>query len=91
MDELFETRLLTSCEPRALIFPEVVRDQPSRLDPLDPKEALLRLVPDVLLTQPAGTQSHLQALAALLARVRCYRLQSGADLDATAQLVRELL
>jgi hypothetical protein len=91
MDELFETRTLTSCEPRALIFPEVVHDRPSRLDPLDPKEALLRLVPDVLLTQPAGTQSHLQALAALLARVRCYRLQSGADLDATARLVRELL
>jgi hypothetical protein len=91
MDDLFETRALTSCEPRVLVFPEVVRDRPSRLDPLDPKEALLRLVPDVLLTQPAGTQSHLQALAALLARVRCYRLQSGADLDATAQLVRELL
>jgi hypothetical protein len=91
MDELFETRPLTSCEPGVLVFPEVVRDRPSRLDPLDPKEALLRLVPDVLLTQPAGTQSHLRALAALLARVRCYRLQSGADLEGTAQLIRELL
>jgi hypothetical protein len=91
MEELFETRALSSCEPRVLVFPEVVRDRPSRLDPLDPKEALLRLVPDVLLTQPAGTQSHLRALAALLARVRCYRLQSGADLEGTAQLVRELL
>lgn len=91
MDELFETRALAGCEPRALIFPEVVRDRPSRLEPLDPKEALLRLVPDVLLTQPAGTQSHLRAIAALLARVRCYRLESGADLEGTAQLVRELL
>jgi hypothetical protein len=91
MDELFETRALTTCEPRALIFPEVVRDRPTSLGPLDPGEALLRLVPDVLLTQPAGTQSHLRALSALLARVRCYRLQSGADLEGTARLVRELL
>lgn len=77
----------TSCAPRLLIFPTVAAGSPSALTPLEPGEALLRLVPDVLLTQPAATSAHLGAFAALLDVVRTYELRSGADLERAAQLV----
>jgi hypothetical protein len=79
------------CEPRALVFPEVDGEKPSRLTSLDPREALLRLVPDVLLTEPAATQAHLAAVAALLDRVQCYELRSGSDLERACELVGELV
>jgi hypothetical protein len=88
IEDLFGSSALASSEPHALVFPEVVRDQPSALVPLDPGEALLRLVPDVLLTEPAATQEHLHAIAALLDQVRCYELRSGRDLERAAELVR---
>jgi hypothetical protein len=79
------------CTPRALVFPHVVRDRAGELRALDPKEAWLRLVPDVLLTHPAATSAHLQAIAALLGEIRCYELASGTDLAHGAQLVADLL
>lgn len=79
------------CSPIALVFPRVARRRPSRLVPLDPREALLRLVPDVLLTEPRATQAHLAAIGALLRQVRCYGLDSGDDLERAAALVRELV
>jgi hypothetical protein len=89
--DLFSTLQSESCSPRVLVFPEIVRDRPSRLEPLDRKDAWLRLVPDVLLTQPAGTQSHLDSLAELLGQVDCYRLESGADLESSAGLMLGVL
>jgi len=81
---------LRECTPSALVFPRVVRGRPSRLLPLDPREALLRLVPDVLLTEPRATQAHLGAIGALLEQVRCYALDSGSDIERAATLVGEL-
>ena len=88
IEDLFGSSALASCEPHSLVFPEVVPDQPSVLVTLDPGEALLRLVPDVLLTEAAATQKHLRAVAALLDQVRCYALRSGRDLERAAELVR---
>jgi len=86
-DILPEATLSQSCAPRVLVFPSVDPDSLSALTPLDPGEAMLRLVPDVLLTEPRATQSHLAALAALLGQVRTYTLRSGADLQRAAELV----
>jgi hypothetical protein len=91
IEDLFGAPTLAACEPHALVFPEVVRDRPSAIEPLDPREALLRLVPDVLLTEPAGTQAHVAAIAALLGQVRCYALRSGSDLERGAEFVRALV
>jgi hypothetical protein len=91
IEELFGTPASSTCDPAAIVFPEVVRDRPSELSPLDPGEALLRLTPDVLLTEPAATQAHLQAIAGLLDQVDCYTLRSGADLDRATELVRGLI
>jgi len=79
----------SSCAPRLLIFPQLVPDGPSRLEELDAKDALLRLVPDVLLTEPAAAQAHLQALAELLAHVDCHLLLAGPDLAETVQRIIE--
>jgi dihydropteroate synthase len=58
---------------------------------LDPGEALVRLVPDVLLTDAAAAHAHMGAIAALLEQVRCHALRSGSDLEVVADAVRELL
>lgn len=87
IEELFGRPAATRCVPRLIVFPEVTPERPSELRPLDPGEALLRLVPDVLLTDPRSTQAHLGAIAALLEQVRCVSLQSGHDLEAAAEMV----
>jgi hypothetical protein len=91
IEDLFGAPALPSCDPQALVFPEVSHDRPSEIAPLDPGEALLRLVPDVLLTDAASTKAHLAAIAALLGQVRCYALRSGTDLERAAELVRRLV
>lgn len=90
-EELFGTPALKACEPCAIVFPQVAPDRPSELSRLDPGDALVRLVPDVLLTDPAATQAHLRAIAALLDQVECYALLSGTDLERAAELVRALV
>jgi hypothetical protein len=90
VEDVWNVEMPTSCEPRALLFPEIVSGTGSLL-PLEGREALLRLVPDVLLTQPAGSQSHLRALAELLDQVDCFRIRCGRDLAANAELVTGLL
>jgi hypothetical protein len=87
IEDLFGASAITDCEPHALIFPEVIRDERSVIAPLDSGEALLRVVPDVLLTEARSTQAHLAALAALLNQVRCYEFGLGRDLERAAQLV----
>ena len=91
IEELFGTHAARTCTPQALIFPEVASDQRSQIAPLEPGSALLRLVPDVLLTEPAATQAHLQTIAALLDQVSCYVLRSGSDLERATELVRGVL
>jgi hypothetical protein len=91
IEDLGWTPVLADCEPHALVFSEVINDQLSRIEPLDPGEALLRLVPDVLLTEPSATQAHLRAIANLLDQVSCFRLVSGADLERATSYVRELV
>jgi hypothetical protein len=90
-EEVFGGTARLSCEPAVLVFPFVAADERSRIEPLDPSDALLRLVPDVLLTEPTSSQAHLKAIAALLAQVDCYALRSGADLHCATRLVHDLL
>lgn len=91
IEELMHAPRIGACVPSTLVFPEVAPEAPSAIRPLDGKQALLRLVPDVLLTEPLSTQAHLQAIGTLLERVRCYALTSGADLEHAAELARSTL
>jgi hypothetical protein len=91
IEDLFGAASAPRCTPRAIVFPEVSLDRPSAIAPLDPGEAMLRLVPDVLLTEPASTQAHLAAISVLLGQVDCFALRSGTDLERAAELVAELV
>lgn len=80
-----------ACRPAALVFPRVAHTGHSALAPLDRDEALLEVVPNVLLTEARSAQAHLDALAALAHRCPCYRLEAGHDMDGLAALLRGLI
>lgn len=86
-----ETRIVWESEPAVLVFPRVAGRPRSELRPVDSGEALLELAPNVLLTEPASSQAHLDALAGLARASRCYRLETGTDLDEAVRLLRELM
>jgi hypothetical protein len=90
-EELLGRAPVPSCDPRVIVFPEVSAHLPSAVTPIDRGEALLRLVPDVLVTHEEATQAHIEAIAALLGQVRCYTARSGYDLERAAQMIRELI
>jgi hypothetical protein len=90
-ETLFGRVPATACIPRILVFPEVRPDAASAVTSLDGGEALLRLAPDVLLTDERATRSHFDAIGALLAQSRCYVVRSGHDIEHAAALVRALL
>lgn len=84
-------RVVWESEPAELVFPRVSGRPRSELRPIDAGEALLELAPNVLLTEPASSQAHLDALAALARASRCWRLDTGTDLDEAVGLLRELM
>ena len=78
--------------PSVLVFPRVAAGRTeSRLTEIDPFSALLELAPNVLLTEPASSQAHLDALSELAQASRCYRLETGRDLAAAADRLAGLL
>ena len=91
IEDMFGRPGVTRCEPRAIVFPAVAAGRRSEIAPLDRGDALLRLVPDVLLTEPTATQAHLGAIATLLDQVSCFTLRLGADLERAAEMVSALL
>jgi hypothetical protein len=77
--------------PGILIFPRVAHADHSVLTPMGPQEALVELAPNVLLTDPRAAQAHFDAIAELARSSRCYRLETGRDLEAVAQVIRSLV
>lgn len=90
-EEVYGTGIVWEAEPALLVFPRVSGARESVLHPISKDEALLELVPNVLLTEPRSSQAHLDALADLAARCGCYRLDTGSDLDGAVRLLGELL
>lgn len=84
-------RIVWESEPAVLVFPRVSGRPRSELRAVDAGEALLELAPNVLLTEPASSQAHLDALAGLARASRCWRLETGTDLDEAVRLLRELM
>lgn len=90
-EEAFGARIAWECEPAVLVFPRVSGRPRSELRPIDAGEALFELAPNVLLTHPGASQTHLDALAELARASRCYRLETGTDLEEAAAVLRGLL
>ena len=89
-EETFGTPLAAEAEPGLLVFPQISGRTESVLVPMDSGEALIELASNVLLTEPASSQAHFDALGALAAASSCWRLETGRDLDAAVRLLREL-
>ncbi|MFP5288248.1 MAG: hypothetical protein ACLGI9_21110 [Thermoanaerobaculia bacterium] len=90
-EDVYGAEVVWECEPALLVFPRVAGTRESALEPLGKAEALLELVPNVLLTEPRSSQAHLDALSELVARSDCYRLATGTDLDGAVRLLEDLL
>jgi hypothetical protein len=89
-EETYEAPLATEVAPGLLVFPRISGRDESAVAPMEPGEALIELASNVLLTEPASSQAHLDALAALTAASSCWRLETGRDLDAAVRLLRDL-
>ena len=91
VEDVFGVPLVTGCRPVALIAPHVVEGTGPRLEPLAPSDAFLRLMPNVLLTDPAASQAHMDVLSLLARTVPSYSFSPGSDLHAAAACIRELV
>ena len=80
-----------TANPRSLIFPSVSGASSSVMRPLAREEALFELAPNVLLTDTARSQQHLNALAGVISQCACYRLETGRDLDDAVAVVRSAM
>jgi hypothetical protein len=90
-EERFGAEVVWQCRPVALVFPRVAHSARSTLTPMDRSEALLELVPNILLTEPISSQQHLDALSQLVASSACYRLETGTDFVELASQLGGLL
>jgi hypothetical protein len=77
--------------PEVIIFPRVTRHATSTLIPISMDEALVELAPNVLLTEAVTSQAHLAALGELARQCRCYRLESGTDIERLPGLLLGLI
>ncbi|HEX7181174.1 MAG TPA: hypothetical protein VF756_04985 [Thermoanaerobaculia bacterium] len=90
-EETYGAEVVWECEPALLVFPRVSGREASKLTPIGEDEALFELAPNVLLTEPASSQAHLDALAELASASRCYRLETGRNLEGAARMLRDLM
>ena len=80
-----------ACRPGALVLPTISGERSSVVRAVSASDALRELVPNVLLTQRAATQAHLDALAELVREIPCYSLATGTDLSMASRCVQEIL
>jgi len=83
--------LVARAHPSLLLFPRIGSGAQTSVEPCTADEALRELVPNVLLTEPASSQRHLDALGRLARDTRCYRLSLARDFKRLPSLVGELI
>lgn len=90
-EEICETDPVWECRPAVVVFPEVVNAEESSLHPMSRDEALMELVPNVLLTEARSCQAHLDILGKLARGSECYRLRTGRDIGTLPVLLLNLV
>jgi hypothetical protein len=86
-----DPRLLARTAIGAVVVQTIAREPRSRLVPASPARTLQALAPSTLLQCPGTGQRALNLLGKLVARVPCYVLEAGSDLDAVAARLGELV
>jgi hypothetical protein len=89
-EDVYGAPLVDGGQAAALVFPRVGVSDESTLTPLSADGALMELLPNVLLTDPASSQAHLDTLGKLAFDTPSYRLTAGSDLDRAAALLADL-
>jgi len=84
-------RVVLEAQPVVVAFPTVAATKGSCLVPIGRSEALLELLPNVLLTDQEAAVAHVDALSELVERTPCFRLFTGRDLTETSRLLRSAL
>ena len=90
-ESFYDAQIAWSAHPAALVFPRISDAEASRLEPMAAEEALLEMLPNILLTEPGACQAHLSALAQLSGQTPCYRLWTGRDFDHLPSVMGSLL
>ncbi len=91
VEETFGVLPVPVCRPCALVLPTISGERRSTLRAIPAARALRELVPNVLLTQRAASQAHLDMLAELVREVPCYELTAGTDLSFASRSLQEIL
>ena len=89
--QVYGAKVAPEARPAAVVIPRISEAQTSVVTPMDPDEALLELVPNVLLTEAKSCRAHLDVLGKLVKFTPCYRLETGRDFDQLPFRFRELL
>jgi hypothetical protein len=89
--QVYGAKVVPEARPAAVVIPRISEAPTSVVTRMDPDEALLELVPNVLLTEPNSCRAHLDALGQLVKSTPCYRLETGRDFDQLPIRFRELL
>lgn len=90
-EDVYDVTFASETRPSVIILPRVSGERETRIVDVSASEALLELVPNVLLTDPRASQEHLDALGALVSGARCCRMATGRDLDALPERIAVLL
>ncbi len=90
-EDVYPVDFVMQCTPRLLLLPQIGEHATTVAEPVSPADALLEIVPNVLLTNARASQAHLDVLAMLTGQSRCWRLRTGRDFDRIPHLVAELL
>ncbi len=77
--------------PAVLVFPQALSDTNSQLLPMNRQEALMQLLPNVIRTDVAASQAHLDALAGLVRQCACFKFHAGRDFAAMPSLMHAVL
>ena len=90
-EDVYSVDLVWECRPAVVIFARVAHTATSVLTPLRRGDALLALLPNVVLTEAHSSQAHFNVLAALVSESACYRLETGRDFDVLPGLLHALV
>jgi hypothetical protein len=89
--QVYGAKVAPEARPAAVVIPHIAESETSVVTKMDPDEALLEMVPNVLLTEANSCRAHLDALRALVTSTPCYRLETGRDFDQLSIRFREML
>jgi hypothetical protein len=89
--QVYGAKVAPEARPAAVVIPRIAESETSVVTRMDPDEALLEMVPNVLLTEANSCRAHLDTLRGLVTSTPCYRLETGRDFDQLSIRFREML